>query len=153
MPRKYLLSLLMVLAACASQAPSAAPGTAILKIDSVAPESLAPVAAAEPNSCAAFRIEQVSTANVDTANLHYYWYYDWDPGDPVLDTAAICQDKSTCSLGVCARPLADKSEHRLLVVVSSAALLATAVSPTDFPAGTAFDAVDWQIELKGTCAP
>ncbi len=125
--------------------------TPFLTVLRASPEQYKPHTIADPNSGEAFRIEQVATQQVDESALHYYWYYDWDGSSTVLDISAVCQSHLTCTVVVCDRPGNTKKEHKLLAVVSSAALVDGAVQPTDFPTNTVYDTVQWQLVNEKTC--
>ena len=124
---------------------------AIVHVDNASPSWLEPVAIATPKDGALFRVARTSRACVDAASLHYFWYYDWDASQPTVDTAAVCQDSQDCTLVVCDRPHNTQAHHTVLMVVSDANLLPTATSPTEFPAGAAYDAIVWQLDVKGGC--
>ena len=121
-----------------------------VRIDTVAPALFTPFTL-NPNTASEFKIEKVTTQSIDESTLHYYWYFDWNASDTVLDGFAVCLPNATCTFKVCSRPGNTKGGHTLLAVVSSAALLPEAVSPTQFPPDTAWDAVQWNISSQGDC--
>ena len=126
---------------------------ALLNVAKVNPDLFTPFRINDPKKGQDFKIEKLTTQNLDTAGLHYYWYFDWDGSNPVLDISAVCQSKPTCTIVICDRPNNTRTDHTLLAVVSSAAQLDGAVTPTDFPPDTVFDAVEWRIDNKGSCVP
>lgn len=139
---------------CVVLPPTAEPPTDLtpfLTVSSVSPPQYKPHTIADPNAGEAFRIEQVTTQQIDESTLHYYWYYDWDGSSTVLDISAVCQSRLTCTVVVCSRPDNTAKEHKLLAVVSSAALVEGAVEPTDFPTNTVYDTVQWQLVSEKTC--
>ena len=93
-------------------------------------------------------VGQVVTTRV-TTELKYYWYYDFNWKAPTaLSQYTICfTDKPSCDLQPCTRPHADDT-HQLMVVVSSAPLKDNPLNPFDFPDGSVYDMVAWDITLK-----
>ncbi len=87
-----------------------------------------------------------------TGLLRYYWYYDLkhQTGIP-LEFYRACSPTQRCILTPCTLPKPTKSDHRLLLVVSDGDLVENAKDPYHFPAGTAFDSVEWQIQLVNEC--
>ncbi len=157
--RKFLLFLAVLPLLSCSSGSAATPVdaatsdacTPIVHVDSEAPLSLQPVPIVTPKNAAQFKVEHLSTTCIEAANLHFAWYFDWDAAETVLDTTSVCQDLPTCTIVICDRPKNARAHHTLLMVVSDAKLLPSAVSPTDFPAGTAFDAILWQLDVEGPC--
>ena len=87
-----------------------------------------------------------------TGLLRYYWYYDLklQTGIP-LEFYRACSPTQRCILTPCTLPKPTKSTHRLLLVVSDGDLVDIAKDPYHFPTGTAFDSVEWQIQLVNEC--
>ncbi len=89
----------------------------------------------------------------DDKELIFFWYYDYDAASDGLPPQIwqVCGSSPTCRLQVCKRFGKEYDDHRLRVVVSNAALKANAVKPWEFPAGTAYDSIEWRIQLEGDC--
>ena len=89
----------------------------------------------------------------DDKPLHYFWYYDYDSaftGVPTW-TWQVCGSSPKCRLQVCKWSGNGFDDHRLRVVVSNAAMNDAAESLWDFPEGTAYDSIEWQLKLDGEC--
>ena len=145
---------LCLMTSCVVLPPTADPLAAIpavLSIRSVTPPLFTPFTVKTPHVGADFHVENVATQSLDPASLHYYWYLDWDNTNSVLDVSAVCQSKPTCTIVICDHANKERADHTLLAVVSSAAQLETAVTPTDFPPDTVYDAVEWRINNVGSC--
>ena len=113
-------------------------------------ESRIPINKGEP---AIFDVRKAVEVRGTTGALHYGWYGDVAEGSgiPVVFYKA-CDDQPLCFLNACRGFINPKAPlHKLLLVVSDAALANDATSPVEFPAGTAFDWVEWQVELTGEC--
>ncbi len=86
--------------------------------------------------------------------LRYAWYSDFDPttGIPVQNYVT-CAGAELCVLAPCKAFISPlKDSHKLLLVVSEAALKSdVSTNPFDFPKDTAYDWVEWQVELTGDC--
>jgi len=145
-----------LMTSCVVLPPTAEPPAevpALLNVAKVSPDLFTPFAIDKPHQGQDFKIEKLAIQSLDTTDLHYYWYFDWDGSNPVLDISAVCQSKPTCTIVLCDRPNNTRVNHTLLAVVSSAAQLDGAVTPTDFPPNTVYDAVEWRIDNKGSCLP
>jgi len=82
--------------------------------------------------------------------LRYYWYYDYSPKVP-FHFAQVCGTAPRCVLSVCQKAKATDKDHFLRVVASNGDLAETPKNPFDFASGTAFDSVEWRLELVGNC--
>lgn len=150
----YLL-MACLLTSCVVLPPTADPPAEVpplLNIAQVNPPLFTPLVI-DPRVAQDFKVEKLETQSVDPNTVQYYWYLDWNVTDPTLTKYAVCQNKARCTVYLCGRANGADQNHTLLAVVSSAAQLDTAATPTDFPAGTAYDAVEWRIEPKGSCPP
>ena len=144
-----LLTSCVVLPSTAEPPAAVAP---ILKIAGVSPPMYTTYPVGDPHQGSEFKVDQLSTQSLDVTNLYYYWYYDWNVTNPVLDTFSVCSDKPTCTIVLCDRSNNTSTDHTLLVVVSSAAQLDGAVTPTDFPPDAVWDAREWRIHAQpGSC--
>ena len=103
-----------------------------------------------PSAKNEFTIESLTLQNLDHANLYYNWYYDWNENLGITDLSSTCTGKSKCTIVVCDKKANTLDTHRLLAVVSSAAPIGD-TAPTDFPPGTVYDAVEWQLVRKQAC--
>ena len=93
----------------------------------------------------------VATQNLK-GPVFYSWYYDYEDNNSIrLPYYSLCGDSPRCPFSVCSKPRRTDPEHRLLLVVSDSKLNDDPSSPIDFPAGTAFDTVQWQLILEGVC--
>jgi len=99
-----------------------------------------------------FSIEGANEAACGADGLRISWYYDppADSAQPV-EVAEICGGKEKCYVGLCNLPNPTAATHRVWAVVSDGPLKAGATRPFDFPDGTAFDAVRFDIERVGWC--
>ena len=139
----------LVAAACQTNVPTVAIPMG-LGITSVTPSALEPLVVSQPKSALEFVVKSVAAFNVNSDELHYYWFYDWHPSVP-LDASAVCAGKTSCTVIPCEHPGATESLHTLRVVVSSRALNADAKSPFDFQEDVLSDTVQWQLQLLGHC--
>lgn len=143
-----------LLTSCVVLPPTADPPADVpplLNIAQVTPVLFTPFEIDKPLAGIDFKIEKLATQSIDPTSLHYYWYFDWDGSNPMLDIFAVCQSKPTCTIFVCDHAYNKRADHTVLAVVSSAAQLDGAVTPTDFPPNTVYDAVEWRIDNKGSC--
>lgn len=104
------------------------------------------------NLALTFKVQGAIETSKVTQALRYTWYWDYDPksGQPLVLFNQSCAD-SLCTVFLCEKATKNAVEHRLLVVVSDGTLRDDPTGPFDFPDGTAFDAVEWQIRRKGAC--
>jgi len=152
--RRQLLTAALLFGAlgCAAEEPTpkAAPGLQIDKAQ-LKPSNAAPVEVSRFDVVARFDGGAAVSAPTD-ANLHYHWYYDYNPSATLpLTFYGVCDDTPDCEFAVCTKPDATSDEHELLLVVSDGALKGTPNGPLDFPEGTQFDSVTWRLRLINTC--
>ena len=89
-----------------------------------------------------------------SGGLHYAWHADLAEGSGAPPQLfRVCDDNPLCFLSACkAFSNAGKdANHKVLLVVSDQTLPTDAQSPFGFPAGAAFDFVEWQVDLNGEC--
>lgn len=139
------LSLGLTALACTTTPEKGAP---FVQIVETVPSLFQTVFVDDPERGQDFRLT-VKTQGVDAADLNYFWYLDWLPGDPTLDLAAICGNKPTCTVNLCARNR-EQRDHTVLAVVSNVPLAAS-LTPTVFPSDAAFDAVEWRLRRNADC--
>ncbi|MSP92234.1 MAG: hypothetical protein EXR79_10605 [Myxococcales bacterium] len=98
-----------------------------------------------------FSLDSIDKRNISRP-LRYTWYWDYDSlsGQPLVLFTQSCSDEH-CLVFLCEKTNKGAVDHRLLVVVSDGPLVEQPKGPLEFPAGTAFDAVEWQIRRKGAC--
>jgi hypothetical protein len=125
----------------------------------VDPPMLAPVAMdlGKPNAEQAKVFDvtvAVALAGIDPARLRYYWYWDYGAYTaPTLENYQTCTTKQeSCVVSPCSLPNSKNgADHSLMVVVSDNPLRDPAEDPFDFPAGSHFDAVSWQLHFESPC--
>lgn len=105
------------------------------------------------NSAAVFDVVIAIEVRGTTGALHYGWYGDVQVGSgiPLQYYRTNCDDQPRCFLNPCTGFLTASDNHKLLLVVSDTPLPPAALTQFDFPAGAAFDWVEWQVELTGVC--
>lgn len=84
--------------------------------------------------------------------LFFYWYYDFDNTKAIaVSNFAVCNDDPICNITPCLKPPKSNNLHQMIAVVATQRLNATQKDIFDFPEGTKFDMVQWQLEIKGNC--
>ncbi|MBI5608872.1 MAG: hypothetical protein HY902_08315 [Deltaproteobacteria bacterium] len=108
-----------------------------------------------PGTPVEFRVNgALLQANI-SQQLTYIWLADFDAaaGLPVyLSTVKSCIfAESSCKVDFCTLEATTENVHRIRLVVADGRLKSTAISPLDFPTGTAFDSIEWRVKINGAC--
>ena len=120
--------------------------------DRIDPANLERTIVSRDSPFAAFSAESAVTTQGGCGPRQFDWYYDYTSAAGVpMPFYSLCGDGPSCVVSVCTKPNATDKTHRLLLVVSDGPLKTDAKDPLDFPVGTAFDTVQWQLELVGVC--
>lgn len=108
-----------------------------------------------PGTPVEFRVNGALLQLNISQQLTYIWLADFDAaaGLPVyLSTVKSCIfAESSCKVDFCTLDATTENVHRIRLVVADGRLKSTAISPLDFPAGTAFDSIEWTVKIKGAC--
>lgn len=83
--------------------------------------------------------------------LFYFWYFDFDKTSPVVSTFSVCTDDPNCEITPCSKPAKVNNLHTMLAVVATSRLNPSPKTMFDFPEGTKFDFVQWQLKIGGNC--
>jgi hypothetical protein len=102
-----------------------------------------------------FRVNGAITQINVSQQLNYLWLADYDPKaaknvQNYIVKNCILAD-AICTVDFCALDATPANVHRLRVVVSDVKLSAKAVTPWDFPVGTAFDSIEWTVTIPTGC--
>ncbi len=157
----WVLALLwtVVCAGCVTLAPensNVAPSTKTLhlQIDKASPTVIGTVLV-KPGDSLPFQVNGAILQLNISQQLTYIWLADFDAaaGLPVYQsTVKSCIfAEETCSVDFCTLAATTENVHRIRLVVADARLKSTAISPLDFPAGTAFDSIEWTVKINGAC--
>ncbi len=97
-----------------------------------------------------FEVKDAITIACPIDKRRIWWYYDYEPGLDV-DTWQICGGTEQCFLTPCKLAKPHAKSHTLTAVVADGPRTAKSTTMMDFPPGTQFDSVSWNITAKGAC--
>jgi len=84
--------------------------------------------------------------------LFFYWYYDFDNTKAIaVSNFAVCHDDPICNVTPCLKAQKPNNLHQMIAVVATQRLNTSQKDIFDFPNGTKFDMVQWQLEILGNC--